>query len=279
MYALFMKRLFNRKTAVLGMMICFLLLITALLAPLIANYDPIKDNDYMNSSSSPSPLHFLGTDDYGRDIFSRVIYGARITVITALFSVAIAATIGTALGVISGYFGKMADSVIMRIMDALMSFPTIILAIGVMALLGPGLSNVILAVGITYIPRFSRLVRGMVLSLKESEYVQAIRVLGGSDIRIMFLHILPNCMSPLIVQSTIYFAYAILAEASLSFIGLGAPPPQPSWGNMLYDSRTHMGDAPWMSIFPGLAIAFTILGINLLGDGLRDVLDPKQKGR
>jgi peptide/nickel transport system permease protein len=233
----------------------------------------------MNSSSSPSPLHFLGTDDYGRDIFSRVIYGARITVITALFSVAIAATIGTALGVISGYFGKMADSVIMRIMDALMSFPTIILAIGVMALLGPGLSNVILAVGITYIPRFSRLVRGMVLSLKESEYVQAIRVLGGSDIRIMFLHILPNCMSPLIVQSTIYFAYAILAEASLSFIGLGAPPPQPSWGNMLYDSRTHMGDAPWMSIFPGLAIAFTILGINLLGDGLRDVLDPKQKGR
>ncbi|MCZ8511520.1 ABC transporter permease [Paenibacillus filicis] len=279
MYALFMKRLFNRRTAVLGLIICLLLLLAALLAPVIAPFDPIKDNDYMNASSQPSGLHFLGTDDYGRDIFSRVVYGARITVITALFSVAIAATIGTVLGVISGYFGKTVDSVIMRTMDALMSFPTIILAIGVMALLGPGLSNVILAVGITYIPRFARLVRGMVLSLKESEYVQAIRVLGGSDTRIMFSHILPNCISVLIVQSTVYFAYAILAETSLSFIGLGAPPPEPSWGNMLYDSRTHMTDAPWMSIFPGLAIAVTILGINLLGDGLRDVLDPKQKGR
>lgn len=279
MYVFFIKRLFRRKTAVLGMAVCLILLIAAIFAPFIAHFDPIKDNDYINASAPPSSLHFLGTDDYGRDIFSRVMNGARITVITALFSVAIAATIGTALGVISGYFGSVVDSVIMRITDALMSFPTIILAIGVMALLGPGLSNVILAVGITYIPRFARLIRGMVLSLKESEYVQAVRVLGGSDFRIMFLHILPNCISTLIVQATIYFAYAILAEASLSFIGLGAPPPQPSWGNMLYDSRTHLTDAPWMSIFPGLAIAFTILGINLLGDSLRDVLDPKQKGR
>jgi peptide/nickel transport system permease protein len=279
MYRLFFKRLFKRKTAVVGLGICFLLCLIAVLAPFLTEFHPIKDSDYVNVSTGPNSLHLFGTDDYGRDIYSRVIYGARITIVTAIVSVGIAAAIGTVMGIVSGYFGKMVDSVIMRITDALMAFPTIILAIGIMALLGPGLSNVILAVGITYTPRFARLVRGLALGLKESEYVQAIRVLGGSNIRIMFRHILPNCVSPLIVQGSVYFAYAILAEASLSFLGLGAPPPEPSWGNMLYDSRTHMVDSPWMSIFPGVAIAITVLGINLLGDGLRDVLDPKLKGR
>ncbi len=276
---LLMKRFLKRRIAVIGLIICLGLIVISIMAPLITNYHPINDNDYINVSAPPSSEHVLGTDDYGRDIFSRIIYGSRITIVTAIVSVGIAAGIGTLIGAISGFSGRLIDSVLMRMTDAMMAFPVIILAIGVMAILGPGLNNVILAVGLTYTPRFARLVRGLVLSVKESEYVQAIKSIGGGNFRIIFRHILPNCMSPLIVQSTIYFAYAILAEASLSFLGLGAPPPEPSWGNMLYDARTHMIDAPWMSLFPGLAIAITVLGVNLLGDGLRDVLDPKLKGR
>ncbi len=247
----------------------------ALFAPLIAPYHPIDDVNYSKLNAAPSSEHLFGTDEYGRDIFSRVLYGARVSVSISFTTILISATIGVMMGLISGYLGGITDSILMRIVDGLMSFPPILFAIALMAALGTSTQNIILSLAIVYTPMFARLIRGTVLSVKEREYVDAIKVMGGSRARILFKHILPNCMSPLLIQMTTYFAYAILAEAALSFLGLGVPQPNPSWGNILYDGRQYMIDSPWITIFPGLAIMITVLGLNLLGDGLRDYLDPK----
>lgn len=266
-----------RKTAVFGLAIVCLVILIAILAPLLAPFDPVEDVDYGNRIANPSATHLFGTDEFGRDIFSRVLMGAQVSIAISVSAVTISAVIGIVIGLISGYYGRWVDNVLMRIVDGLMSFPPILFAIALMAALGNNMGNIIVALAVVYAPLFARLVRGTVLSVKNKEYVEAIQVMGGSHIRILFKHILPNCLSPLLIQMTTYFAYAILAEASLSFIGLGVPQPEPSWGNILYDGRQYMLEAPWITVFPGVAIAVTVLGLNLLGDGLRDYLDPRMK--
>ncbi len=273
----FLRKFSRRKTGLIGLVIILLVVIISLFAPLLAPYHPIDDSDYSNRVAAPSAEHLFGTDEFGRDIFSRVLYGARVSTLISVGAILISSAAGTILGLISGYYGGWIDSVLMRIVDGIMSFPPILFAIALMAALGSNIVNIVIALSIIYTPLFARLIRGCVLSIKEKEYVDAIRVVGGSNLRLMVKHILPNCLSPLLIQITTYFAYAILAEAALSFIGLGVPQPEPSWGNILYDGRQFMREAPWISIFPGLAIAVTVLGLNLLGDGLRDYLDPRMK--
>ncbi|QRG65203.1 ABC transporter permease [Brevibacillus choshinensis] len=267
----------RRRTAVLGLAIVSVVVLIAALAPLLTPFDPVEDVDYGNRIASPSSTNLFGTDEFGRDIFSRVLMGAQVSIAISAASVTISAAIGIIVGLVSGYYGKVIDNVLMRLVDGLMSFPPILFAIALMAALGNNTGNIIVALAVVYAPLFARLVRGTVLSVKKREYVDAIRVMGGSHIRILLKHILPNCLSPLLIQMTTYFAYAILAEASLSFIGLGVPQPEPSWGNILYDGRQYMLEAPWITIFPGMAIAITVLGLNLFGDGLRDYLDPRMK--
>jgi peptide/nickel transport system permease protein len=273
---MFRKRLLAHPMGMVGIVVIFFNLSIAMLAPWISTHDPLKI-DIAHRASPPSRQFLFGTDDFGRDIFSRVIYGSRISIYISVLSVLVATVFGVIIGAIAGYYGAWVDNVIMRCMDALMSFPAILLAIVIMAILGGHMLNVAAALGVVYIPRFARVVRGSVLSLKEKEFIEASRAMGNTDTEIIFQHILPNCMAPLIVQATVSLAYAILAEASLSFLGLGAPPPAPSWGNMLSDARNFMVDAPWMTIFPGVAIIIAVVGFNLLGDGLRDVLDPRMK--
>jgi len=225
----------------------------------------------------PSFAHWLGTDDVGRDIYSRVIYGARISLIVGGSVVALSTLVGLAMGLMAGFYRSL-DYPIMRVMDGMMAFPGIILAIALMASLGPSLLTVIIALGVVNTPRVARLVRGSVLVLRETQYVEAAHALGQRGAWILLRHVLPNCISPLIVQSTFIFAAAILGEAALSFLGVGSPPHIPSWGNILSDARTYLHQAPWMTLAPGAAIMATILGLNLLGDGLRDLLDPKLRG-
>jgi peptide/nickel transport system permease protein len=270
------QRLVAHKTGMLGLVIILLNVSVAFTAPWVATHDPLG-MDILNRDAPPSMDHIFGTDDYGRDIFSRVVYGTRISLYISLLSVLVAMVCGIGIGAFSGYYRGWADTVIMRFMDALMSFPAILLAIGIMAVRGGHINNVVIALGVVYTPRFARIVRGSFLSLKEKEFVEAAVAGGNGDLVIIFRHILPNCMAPIIVQATVSLAYAILAEAALSFLGLGAPPPAPSWGNILSDARNFMLDAPWMTIFPGIAITFSVLGFNLLGDALRDVLDPRLK--
>lgn len=273
----FLLKFSRRKMGMVGLVIVLFVLVISLAAPLIAPYHPTDDSDFTNRIAAPSEKHIFGTDEYGRDVFSRILYGARISTIISLGAILLSSIAGTIIGLISGYYGRWIDSLLMRIVDGIMSFPPILFAIALMAALGSNVVNIIIALSIIYTPLFARLIRGCVLSIKEKEYIQAIKVVGGSDLRLMLKHILPNCMSPLLIQITTYFAYAILAEAALSFIGLGVPQPEPSWGNVLYDGRQFMREAPWISIFPGVAIAVTVLGLNLLGDGLRDYLDPRMK--
>ncbi|GIO05438.1 peptide ABC transporter substrate-binding protein [Brevibacillus reuszeri] len=275
--ATFLLKFSRRKMGMAGLLIVLFVLVISLTAPLIAPYHPTDDSDFTNRIAAPSEKHIFGTDEYGRDVFSRILYGARISTIISLGAILLSSVAGTIIGLISGYYGRWIDSLLMRIVDGIMSFPPILFAIALMAALGTNVMNIIIALSIIYTPLFARLIRGCVLSIKEKEYIQAIKVVGGSDLRLMLKHILPNCMSPLLIQITTYFAYAILAEAALSFIGLGVPQPEPSWGNVLYDGRQFMREAPWISIFPGVAIAVTVLGLNLLGDGLRDYLDPRMK--
>ncbi|WP_312110491.1 ABC transporter permease [Brevibacillus reuszeri] len=275
--ATFLLKFSRRKMGMAGLVIVLFVLVISLSAPLIAPYHPTDDSDFTNRIAAPSEKHIFGTDEYGRDVFSRILYGARISTIISLGAILLSSVAGTIIGLISGYYGRWIDSLLMRIVDGIMSFPPILFAIALMAALGSNVVNIIIALSIIYTPLFARLIRGCVLSIKEKEYIQAIKVVGGSDLRLMLKHILPNCMSPLLIQVTTYFAYAILAEAALSFIGLGVPQPEPSWGNVLYDGRQFMREAPWISIFPGVAIAVTVLGLNLLGDGLRDYLDPRMK--
>lgn len=266
----------EHRLGMAGMVIILVMIFVAILAPWIATHDPLKA-DIPNREAPPSKDFYFGTDDFGRDIFSRIIYGTRISLYISILSVVTAAFLGVILGGISGYYGKMTDNIIMRFMDSIMAFPAILLAIGIMAALGPTIYNVIIALGFVYTPRFARIIRGSVLSLKEKEFVEASRAMGNSDFVIITRHILPNCLAPLIVQATVSLAYAILAEAALSFLGLGAPPPAPSWGSILSEARSFMLDAPWMTIFPGVAITLAVVGFNLFGDGLRDVLDPRMK--
>jgi peptide/nickel transport system permease protein/dipeptide transport system permease protein len=275
-----LSQLWRNKTAVLGLIIITTFMATAVFAPLLSPHDPLEISLY--DQIKPPVWHekgtwknILGTDDLGRDTLSRIIYGARVSLAVAVVSVGLAFVFGTFLGSISGYYKGAVDSFIMRVMDMILAFPYLLLAIVVVAYLGPSLQNAMMAIGVTYIPRFARIVRGSVLEEYEKDYVMAARSIGARDGRIIFLAILPNCMGPLIVQTTLSMASAILDAAALSFLGLGAQPPTPEWGGMIAMSRGLILRAPWVMTFPGVVILLAVLGFNLLGDGLRDALDPR----
>jgi peptide/nickel transport system permease protein len=270
------KRFTEHKLGLIGLIVIVLNLAVALAAPILATHDPLKI-DVIHQAERPSADHWFGTDEFGRDIYSRVIYGTRISLYISLLSVVTATLLGVFIGAVSGYYSGFVDNLIMRFMDAVMAFPAILLAIAIMAVLGGNKYNVVVALGIVYVPRFARIVRSSVLSLRTKEFVEASLALGHGDLHIIWRHILPNATAPLIIQATASLAYAILAESMLSFLGLGTPPPSPSWGNILGEARNFMLDNPWMTVFPGLAITLAVLGFNLLGDALRDVLDPRLK--
>ncbi|MBT3177612.1 MAG: ABC transporter permease [Desulfobacula sp.] len=275
-----LSQLWRNKTAIAGLIIIVVFLLVAIFAPYISPHDPLETALYDQLKppvwyEGGTTKNYLGTDDLGRDILSRLIYGARISLLVSVISVSIAFFFGTLIGAISGYKKGWIDNIVMRIMDIILSFPYILLAIVIVAYLGPGLENAMIAIGITYIPRFARIVRGSVLEECEKDYVTAARAIGANEFRIIFLAILPNCMGPLIVQTTLNFASAILDAAALSFLGLGAQPPTPEWGAMIAQSRSLILRASWVMTLPGLAILFAVLGFNLLGDGLRDALDPR----
>jgi peptide/nickel transport system permease protein len=270
-----LRRLLQHRAFVAGAILFGIVLVVALLAPWIATTDPTK-LAMRNRFLPPSWNHPFGTDNLGRSQFSRVVWGARLSVIIGMSVVAINAVFGTLLGALSGYFRQL-DSTLMRVNDALMAFPAILLAIGITAVLGPSTANVIFALALVYIPRTARIVRSSVLIVREMEYVQAAVAAGAGHWRILRRHILPNSMAPLIVQLSFLFAYAVLSEATLSFLGLGAVPPTPTWGNIMAEGRQYIREAAWIITIPGAALAITVMGLNLLGDGLRDVLDPKLK--
>ena len=251
-------------------------IVLAAAAPWLAPYDPVAA-DFGEVLSSPSPRHLFGTDDIGRDILSRVIHGSRISLEAGLFTVVVALVVGLPLGLAAGFFGGRVDNMIMRGIEVILSFPTLVLALGITAILGPKLIHALFAIGVVFVPHFARLIRAQVLSVKENDYVTAATALGARDVRVVARHILPNCLAPLFVQSTYSVSFAILTEAALSFLGLGTQPPTPSWGIMLASGRGYLEQAPWLGAFPGAAIFLTVLGFNLLGDGLRDALDPRLK--
>jgi peptide/nickel transport system permease protein len=269
------RRLLRRKGAVVGLVVVALFLLVAAFAPWIAPYDPLATN-FLKVRKPPSWDNWMGTDEIGRDILSRLIFGARASLQAGVISVAIAVTLGVPLGLLSGYAKGWVDSLMMRIVDALLACPFLILAIAMAAFLGPSLTNAMIAIGLTTMPIFIRLVRGQVLAVTVEDYVEAARALGNPHLRIAVRHVLPNVVAPVLVQSTLAIAAAIIAEAALSFLGLGQQPPAPSWGSMLNAARQFINQAPWMSWWPGLAIVTVVLAFNLLGDGLRDALDPKE---
>jgi ABC-type dipeptide/oligopeptide/nickel transport system permease subunit len=286
------RRLFRRKSAIVGMVILAILVFIALTAQWLAPYDPVKSmldvKDYAGRAQKRLPpcihafgcpeeqtQHILGLDGNIRDEFSRLLYGARLSLLIGLSTVSFAIVIGTVLGALSGYFGGWVDNTVMRVMDVLLAFPSLLLAIAIVTVLGPGLQNALLAIGIVSIPAYARVVRASVLSVREMEFVSATRALGGDTMQILFRRILPNALTPLIVQGTLGIATAILDAAALSFLGLGAQPPTPEWGAMLGAERNQVFTAPHLVFFPGIAIALTVLSFNLLGDGLRDALDPR----
>jgi peptide/nickel transport system permease protein len=266
----------RRRSAVIGAVLVLLNVLIAVSAPVLARWDPLV-LDVKSRLSAPSAAHWFGTDDVGRDVWSRVIYGARLSIVVGTSVVGAAFVGGLVFGLLGGFYPRL-DNVLMRVMDGLMAFPGIILSIALMAALGPSLFNVIVALGTVYIPRVARIVRGSVLVIRETPYVEAARAVGVSDVAIMVRHVLPNCLSPVIVQGTFIFAAAVLGEAALSFLGVGVPPQIPSWGNVLAEGRLYLQQAPWLTLAPGVAIMACILGLNLFGDGLRDLLDPKLRG-
>jgi peptide/nickel transport system permease protein len=275
----FMRRLLKTRMTLAALVVIALLVLAAIFAPIIAPYDPEKV-DFAATLQGPSRQHLLGTDNLGRDTFSRIVFGARVSLQVGVIAVGISMVIGTTLGLIAGYTSTaLVDSVIMRCMDALLAFPTLVLALAITAALGPSLTNVMIAVGVVGIPSYARLVRGQVLSVRGREYVEAARTIGVPDVRIVWRHILPNVSAPLIVQASIGVAFAILAEASLSFLGLGVQPPNPSWGAMLSVGKDWLQYAAWMAIAPGFAIFIVVLSFNFLGDGIRDALDPHLQHR
>ncbi|MEN6413407.1 MAG: ABC transporter permease [Veillonellales bacterium] len=276
---LLLRRILSNRLAVTGSVLISIVILMALFAPLIATYSPLE-MQVLDRLKPPSVAHWFGTDEFGRDIFSRVVYGSQISMEVGFSVVVITSTVGLIIGLYSAYYRRL-DNFIMRINDGLMAFPAILLAIAIMAALGPTIKNIIISISVVHIPTVARSVRATALVVREQTYIEAIRAIGGKPTRIIWRHIAPNCLSPLIIQATFIFAYAVIIEASLSFLGAGTPPPQPSWGNILNDGRTLIRQAWWIMIFPGLAIAMTVFGLNLIGDGLRDLLDPhtnKAKG-
>lgn len=266
----------KNKAAMVGLFLIILLILVAIFADVIAPFG--FDDQYLpNRLQTPNATHIFGTDRFGRDIFSRIVYGSRVSLQVGFIAVGIGALFGGALGAIAGFYGKHLDNGIMRVMDILLAIPGILLAISIVASLGPGLTNVMIAVGIGAIPGYARIVRASVLTVRDQEFVEAARSVGTSDFRIVMKHIIPNAMAPIIVQATLGVAGAILSAAGLSFIGLGIQPPAPEWGAMLSDGREFLRDFPHVTTFPGLAIMITIFALNLLGDGLRDALDPRLK--
>ena len=271
---LFWRRLLKNRLAAAGGVLLLGFLLLAIAAPLAAPQDPFAQNLY-ERLQPPSLANPFGTDDFGRDVLSRVIHGARISLRVGVTAVLIALVLGVPIGLVSGYWGGALDQVLMRAMDLMLAFPSILLAIAIVAILGPGLENAMLAVGVVAVPQYARLVRASALSVRGQDYVQAMHALGAGDFHILFFSVLPNCLTPLIVQSTLGLATAILDAAGLSFLGLGAQPPLPEWGAMLTGGRELVLRAPWVLTFPGVAIFLTVLAFNLLGDGLRDALDPR----
>ena len=271
-----LRRLFKRKGAVFGLVVIVLFVALAVLAPLVSPYDPAAQS-WTAVRKAPSALHWFGTDDVGRDVLARVIFGAQASLLAGVISVAIALSVGVPLGLAAGYAGGWFDALISRITDAMLAVPFLILAIALAAFLGPSLGNAMIAIGITTTPIFVRLTRGQVIAVKVEDYVEAARALGNPRWRIALFHILPNILPALLVQATLSIAAAIVAEAALSFLGLGQQPPAPSWGSMLNSAQRFLTTAPWMAVWPGLAIFFTVLSFNLVGDGLRDALDPRSR--
>lgn len=269
---LMLRRILSNRLAVTGGILLSIILFMAIFAPILTHYDPLAMN-VLERLKPPSVTHWFGTDEFGRDLFSRVIYGSQISMKVGLAVMMITSVIGSILGLYSAYYRRL-DNLIMRISDGLMAFPAILLAIAIMAAMGPTIQNVIISISIVYIPTVARAVRAAAIVVREQTYIEAIRSLGGKPGRIIWRHIAPNCLSPLIIQATFIFAYAVIIEASLSFLGAGTPPPQPSWGNILSDGRTLIRQAWWIMVFPGIAIVLTVFGLNMIGDGLRDLLDP-----
>jgi ABC-type dipeptide/oligopeptide/nickel transport system permease subunit len=270
------KRLKRNKLALIGLAIIIALVLIAIFAPLIAPYNPIE-RIKTDSSLKPNAAHLFGTDLLGRDIFSRVIYGSRISLEVGIIAVGISVIIGLFFGALSGYFGNISDTVIMRFADIFFAFPYILGAIAIMTVLGPGIINIFIAIGILGWASFARIFRGSILSIKNKEYIEAARALGAGNYRIITKHIFPNAFAPIIVYATMNVGTAIIVEAALSFLGIGVQPPTPAWGKMLAESLDYVTTAPWMMVFPGFAILITVLGFVLLGDGLRDAFDPKLK--
>ena len=271
------RRLRRNRLAMVGLIIIALLIFCAIFADFIAPYD-YAQQDLMIAYQGPSAQHWFGTDEFGRDILSRIIYGSRISLQIGFIAVGISLIFGGFLGAVAGYYGGKLDNLIMRIMDIIMSIPSILLAISIVAALGSSMTNLMIATGVSYIPSYARIVRASILGIKDQEFIEAAKAIGTSDKTIIIRHILPNCLAPIIVQATLGVAFAILTAAGLSFIGLGMAQPTPEWGSMLSSGRTYIRDYWHMTLFPGLAIALTIFALNVLGDGLRDALDPKLRG-
>ncbi|MDQ0273652.1 peptide/nickel transport system permease protein [Cytobacillus purgationiresistens] len=272
----FYKKLAKNKAAMVGAFIVIVFSLLAIFAPLLAPYDP-TEMQLSKKLETPSSEHWLGTDDKGRDILSRLLYGSRISLTVGILSTLLGALTGIILGVVAGYYGRWVDSLIMRICDVLLAFPGILLALAIVSVLGASTTNVIIAVAFYAIPTFARIVRGSTLTVKKLEYIDAIKAMGARDTRIIIKHILPNVLSPIIVQSTLYIASAIITASALSFLGMGTKPPTPEWGTMLAQGRSYVAQAPHITLFPGLVILLVVVGFNLFGDGLRDALDPKTK--
>jgi peptide/nickel transport system permease protein len=270
------QTLLANKLAVAGLIVLGILVIVGIFGKLIAPYG-LNDIDIQNRLAGPSSAHWFGTDNLGRDTFSRVLIAARVSLQVGFIAVGFAAVVGVPIGLVAGYYRGATDSILMRAMDVLFSFPAILLAIAIVAVLGPGIGNAMIAIGLVYTPIFARITRGSVLVVSEEVYIRAARSLGAGNNRIIFRHILPNVLAPIIVQTTLSLAFAILSEAALSYLGLGVQPPNPAWGMMLADGQDYFQQNPWMGIFPGLAILVTVMAFNFVGDGLRDALDPKQK--
>ena len=275
-WRLALRRLARRRVALVGLAVVVFFIAVALAAPLLAPYDPLA-TDWRLVRKPPSAMHLFGTDDLGRDVLARVIWGARASLMAGLVSVSIALAVAVPLGLVSGYLGGVVDGLVMRIVDAMLAIPFLILAIALAAFLGPSLINAMIAIGVVQTPIFTRLTRGQVLAVRHEDYIEAARAVGNPHRRIMLRHILPNVLAPILVQATLAIAAAIIAEAALSFLGLGQQPPAPSWGSMLNAAQRFLTSAPWMAIWPGLAIFLVVLSLNLVGDGLRDALDPRER--
>lgn len=276
-FAIFVRRFMRNKLALVGAAILALMVLCALLAPWLAPYDPLNQ-DLNHVLEGENSAHFMGTDDLGRDVLSRIIYGARISLQASIYAVGVAFVIGVPIGLLSGYYRGFWDEwVVMRVVDALQAFPFLILSLALAATLGAGFRNAMIAIGIGFAPAFVRIVRAQVMTVANQEFVQAARAIGMGDLRIMLRHILPNSLAPLLVQTTLAMASAILAEAALSFLGLGAQPPTASWGQMLSVAQGYISLAPWLAYWPGIAIFLAVLGFNLVGDGVREALDPRLK--